>query len=109
MTGHRYDPDRGWGSVGSNWYDDPDATHAMNDYSAAMRDLDPEADRPPFDVTDWRTADAQPTHPSWSCQGCPEHPAEVPDPWSSGGGWLGQHPSGSCRTGDPGCTGECGG
>lgn len=79
MRGHRYDPDRQWGEVGTNWFEQPDAVHAQNDYGAAMRDLDPEADRPPFVYDDWRTADAEPTHPAWACQGCELHPAE-PEP-----------------------------
>jgi hypothetical protein len=118
--GYRYNPDPSrWGVTGSNWYEDPDAQHAMNDYGAAVSGT-PLEDRPPFAVADWRTADAQPTHPSWSCAGCDKHPelaAEpervadpepVADPWSAGGGWLGQHADG-CRTNDPNCTGQCGG
>lgn len=76
--GYRYNPDREWGAVGANWYEDPDAIHAQNDYGAAMRDLPEDAPRPPFSYDDWRTDDAQPTHPAWSCQGCDDHPA--PDP-----------------------------
>lgn len=85
MKGHRYDPDRDWGAVGQNPYDDPDRFHAMNDYSAAARDSWAQGEAPPaFDVTDWRTAEAEPTHPAWSCQGCELHPAEPepgPDPY----------------------------
>lgn len=151
--GHRYaprDPNE-WAGPGANWFEDPDAQHALADYSAAMRDRDPNADRPPFSVDDWRTPDAQPTHPAWACQGCDIHPAwaDTPDPfpgeppgriwepppedpggylesyqapiwgarvdfsgtpdWTANGGWLGQHPSGHCRSGSPNCTGECGG
>jgi hypothetical protein len=69
--GHRYDPDRPWGGTAANWFEDPDAIHALNDYGAAVRDLPPE-DRPDFAMDDWRDGYAQPTTPAWASDAEPE-------------------------------------
>jgi hypothetical protein len=88
--GYRYDPDGySQGGPGSNWWESPDAVHALNDYGAAVRDMDP-AERPPFALDDWRDSNAQPTTPDWASD---EPPAPEP----------------VCQCGDPQCPGVYGG
>jgi hypothetical protein len=101
----RRDPDTDYGP-GSNWWEDADAQHALNDYGAAVSSMPPE-ERPPFLLDDWRTEDSQPTTPDWARddQADPfpgEPPGRVWEPPADGH----RYPS-PCP--DPHCRGECGG
>ena len=65
MKGHRYAPRDTSSGVGANWFEQPDAWHALADYQAAVKDIPPEQ-RPAFSVDDWRDEYAQPITPAWA-------------------------------------------
>jgi hypothetical protein len=87
----RRDPNTDYGP-GSNWWEDADAQHALNDYGAAVSGM-PAEERPPFLLDDWRDEDSQPTTPGWARDDLPASPGH-------------RYPS-PCP--DPHCRGECGG
>jgi hypothetical protein len=125
----RRDPDTDYGP-GSNWWEDADAQHALNDYGAAVSGM-PAEERPPFLLDDWRDEDSQPTTPGWArddqepapepvCPRCLQPDCSgayggscayaMPDTGRTLDGWGEQdyHRYGSACP-DPSCRGECGG
>jgi hypothetical protein len=74
----------------------------------------------PWGVPDgWAPGTSAPTiaEPA-PCDVCGEHPDTEACPFrqaagtildAAAGGWLTDHPSGACRTGNPNCRGECNG